>query len=112
MYIQEPEPRNQVGADLYLGEIAVQHTPNEPALWIKTGTAETSNTYEKFIGEKEILEIISGATDIAPLSAAVISLSAGVKSNEHVTALDLNELDRRIDEIFRKYWRSNGAIAR
>ena len=87
------------GADLYLGEIAVQHTPNEPALWIKTGTAETSNTYEKFIGETEILEIISGATDIAPLSAAVISLSAGVKSNEYVTALALNELDRKIDEI-------------
>ena len=87
------------GADLYLGEIAVQHTPNEPALWIKTGTAETSDTYEKFIGETEILEIISGATDIAPLSAAVISLSAGVKSNEYVTALALNELDRRIDEI-------------
>ena len=90
------EPSN---ANLYLGEIAVQHTPNEPALWIKTGTGETSETYEKFIGETEILEIISGATDIAPLSAAVISLSAGVKSNEYVTALALNELDRRIDEI-------------
>lgn len=90
------EPSN---ANLYLGEIAVQHTPNEPALWIKTGTDEASDTYEKFIGETEILEIISGATDIAPLSAAVISLSAGVKSNEYVTALALNELDRRIDEI-------------
>ena len=87
------------GAYLYLGEIAVQHTPTDPALWIKTGTDETSTTYEKFIGETKILEIISGATDIAPLSAAVISLSAGVKSNEYVTALALNELDRRIDEI-------------
>ena len=145
------------GADLYLGEIAVQHTPSEPALWIKTGTEEASNTYEKFIGETEILNIvnnsnilgsgytysglpyvnsattiadaysalteeffdseeviasslndlnrrvkeISGNTgiDIEPLSAAVISLSAGVVSNEFVTALALNDLDSRIDEI-------------
>ena len=87
------------GASLYLGEIAVQHTSTDPALWIKIGTTEESDDYEKFIGETEILEIISGATDIAPLSAAVVSLSAGVKSNEYVTALALNELDRRIDEI-------------
>lgn len=42
------------GASLYLGEIAVQHTPNDPALWIKVGSAETSTDYEKFIGETEI----------------------------------------------------------
>ena len=42
------------GASLYLGEIAVQHTPNEPALWVKVGTAESSTDYEKFIGETEI----------------------------------------------------------
>ena len=48
------------GASLYLGEIAVQHTPNDPALWIKMGTAQTSTDYEKFIGETEILNLISG----------------------------------------------------
>ena len=45
-------------ASLYLGEIAVQHTPTDPALGIKTGTAEDSGTYEKFIGETKILELI------------------------------------------------------
>ena len=47
------------GASLYLGEIAVQHTPNEPAIWIKMGSAETSTEYEKFIGETEINQLIS-----------------------------------------------------
>ena len=47
------------GASLYLGEIAVQHTENEPALWIKIGSAQTSTEYEKFIGETEINELIS-----------------------------------------------------
>ena len=122
-------------AGLYLGEIAVQHTPNDPALWIKVGTSEASTDYEKFIGETEIIELInnteivlgSGYTysgipyvtsatsisdaysalteivlngdDIQPLSAAVISLSAGVKSNEYVTASALNYLNARINEL-------------
>ena len=46
------------GASLQLGEIAVQHTPNSPALWIKMGSAQTSTEYEKFIGQTEILSII------------------------------------------------------
>ena len=87
------------GASLYLGEIAVQHTPDNPALWIKMGTGETSTDYEKFIGETEILELMSGGTDMAPLSAAVISMSAGVKSNEYVAASALNYLNDRIDEL-------------
>ena len=41
-------------ASLYLGEIAVQHTPENPALWIKMGSSESSTDYEKFIGETEI----------------------------------------------------------
>ena len=41
-------------ASLYLGEIAVQHTPENPGLWIKMGTSESSTDYEKFIGETEI----------------------------------------------------------
>ena len=48
------------GASLYLGEIAVQHTPNDPALWIKVGTAESSTQYEKFIGKTEITNILDG----------------------------------------------------
>ena len=87
------------GASLYLGEIAVQHTPDEPAMWIKVGSAETSTEYEKFIGETEILELISGGTDIAPLSAALISLSAGVKKNEYVAAAAINYLNDRINEL-------------
>lgn len=47
------------GASLYLGEIAVQHTPEDPALWIKVGTSEESNVYEKFIGKTEIMNIMN-----------------------------------------------------
>ena len=148
------------GASLYLGEIAVQHTPGDPALWIKVGSGETSTEYEKFIGETEIISLIGnnepilgsgytysglpyvtsatsiadaysaitnvvlddeyaiaqalnelnarimevsgntgGGTDLAPLSASVISLSAGVKSNEYVVSSALNALNDRIDEL-------------
>ena len=84
------------GASLYLGEIAVQHTPNEAALWIKMGETEASTDYEKFIGETEIFDILeSSAATMADLS----ELSAAVVSNEYVTALALNDLDSRIDEI-------------
>lgn len=144
-------------ANLYLGEIAVQHTSGDTALWIKVGSSNESNVYEKFIGETKITEMISGlepilgsgytytglpyvnsATSIAnaysaltkevldnervvsmalndlrddiedlsgntefidPLSAAVISLSAGVKSNEYVVSTALNDLNARVDEI-------------
>ena len=149
------------GASLYLGEIAVQHTPNEPALWIKVGTSNDSEVYERFIGETEIVDLIAnsevllgdgytysglpyvtsatniadaysaltkevldneyviakalndlnsrvdeisgdtggGGTDVGPLSAAVISLSAGVKVNEYVAAAAINYLNDRINEI-------------
>ena len=84
------------GASLYLGEIAVQHTPNEPALWIKMGSTEASTDYEKFIGQTEIFDILeSSAATMADLE----ELSAAVVSNEYVTALALNDLDSRIDEI-------------
>ena len=49
------------GASLYLGEIAVQHTPDEPGLWIKMGTSESSDEYEKFIGETKITSMLSEA---------------------------------------------------
>ena len=52
------------GANLYLGEIAVQHTPENPALWIKMGTGETSEVYEKFIGSTEINNLISNVTTL------------------------------------------------
>ena len=64
------------GASLYLGEIAVQHTTNDPALWIKVGNSESSNTYEKFIGQTEINSLVGGA------SGLVNSLSASVVSNK------------------------------
>ena len=88
-------------ANLLLGEIAVQHTSGSPALWIKMGSSEESTDYEKFIGETEIYDILaaSGGTDIEPLSAAVMSLSAGVKVNEYVAASAINYLNDRINEL-------------
>ena len=49
------------GASLNLGEIAVQHTSNDPALWIKKGNSEASTDYEKFIGETQINTLINNS---------------------------------------------------
>lgn len=102
------------GASLYLGEIAVQHTPNDPALWIKVGSAETSTEYEKFIGLTEITNIfnmshilgsgytysglpyVNSATTIADAYSA---LTNELIDDELVTAAALNDLNQRVVEI-------------
>jgi len=102
------------GASLYLGEIAVQHTPNDPALWIKVGSAETSTEYEKFIGLTEITNIfnmshilgsgytysglphVNSATTIADAYSA---LTEELIDDELVTAAALNDLNDRIGSL-------------
>ena len=59
------------GASLYLGEIAVQHTPSNPAIWIKMGTSEASTTYEKFIGKTEITNMVSATSGLVNNLSAV-----------------------------------------
>ena len=56
------------GASLYLGEIAVQHTPNDPGLWIKMGSSESSTEYEKFIGKTEITNLIQASNILGSAS--------------------------------------------
>ena len=102
------------GASLYLGEIAVQHTPTDPALWIKTGTAEESETYEKFIGETKILELIqtsdilgSGYTysglpyvnSATTIADAYSALTKELLDDEEVISSSLNDLNNRIIEV-------------
>ena len=102
------------GASLYLGEIAVQHTPNEPALWIKVGSAQTSTDYEKFIGETEIMTLIedskilgSGYTysglsyvnSATTIADAYSALTNEMILNEKVGAAAINELNRRVNEL-------------
>ena len=102
------------GASLYLGEIAVQHTPNDPALWIKVGSAETSTEYEKFIGLTEITNIfnmshilgsgytysglphVNSATTIADAYSA---LTKELIDGELVTAAALNDLNDRVGSL-------------
>ena len=104
-------PRND--ADLRLGEIAVQHTSGSPALWIKMGESASSQDYEKFIGQTEILSLIessnilgsgytysglpyiNSATSIADAFSAVTD---ELLKDEITIAASLNELDRRINE--------------
>lgn len=118
-----------INADLLLGEIAVQHTPSNPALWIKMGSAETGTEYEKFIGETEIIDLldnievilgedyvysglpyVNSATTLAEaysaltnetlnLSAETESILYRVAENEYITALALNDVSDRIDEL-------------
>ena len=101
-------------ANMYLGEIAVQHTPNDPALWIKVGNNESSTTYEKFIGETEILNIInsnnilgSGYTysglpyvnSATSIADAYSALTYEVLESEEVAAAALNDLNDRVIEL-------------
>ena len=102
------------GASLYLGEIAVQHTPNDPALWIKVGSAETSTEYEKFIGKTEIINLLedtkilgsgytySGLSYInssTTIADAFSALTNEMFKDEKVVAAALNDLNGRVDEI-------------
>ena len=102
------------GASLYLGEIAVQHTPNDPGLWIKMGTSESSTEYEKFIGKTEITNIfneakilgsgytysglsyVNSATTIADAYSA---LTNELFDDEKVTAAALNDLNNRLTDL-------------
>ncbi len=102
------------GADLFLGEIAVQHTPDNPALWIKVGTGKTSDVYEKFIGETEITNMInvgnilgSGYTysgipyvnSSTTIADAYSALTNEVIMNEKTVAEALNDLNGRINTL-------------
>lgn len=102
------------GASLYLGEIAVQHTPNDPGLWIKMGTSESSTEYEKFIGKTEITNLInqsnilgSGYTysglpyvnSATTLADAYSALTKELLDDEVVTAAALNSLNDRLLEV-------------
>lgn len=102
------------GASLYLGEIAVQHTPNDPGLWIKMGTSESSDEYEKFIGETRITNMLSEArilgsaytytglpqvNSATTLEAAYSALTKEVVDGSLVVASALNDLNGRVIEI-------------
>lgn len=96
------------GTSLKLGEIAVQHTTNNPALWIKVGTSSASNVYEKFIGETEINSLVSAAT--SGLSAATMELSAVVIDNELVVATAINGLNADVQTVSSLTIELSGAI--
>ena len=102
------------GASLYLGEIAVQHTPNDPGLWIKMGSSESSTEYEKFIGKTEILNLIqasnilgSGYTysgisyvnSATTIADAYSALTRELIDDKLVTTSALNDLNVRLDAI-------------
>ena len=105
------------GASLYLGEIAVQHTPNEPALWIKVGTSEASTDYEKFIGSTEIQEMISSigsnntlgsgytysglpyVNSATTIADAYSALTYEMIKDEKVTSAAFNDLNGRVIEL-------------
>ena len=76
-------------ASLYLGEIAVQHTPENPALWIKMGTSESSTNYEKFIGETEINNEFHKTNHNIPY---VVTNETGTTGRLHATCNELDQL--------------------
>lgn len=101
-------------ASLYLGEIAVQHTPNDPALWIKVGTAQSSTEYEKFIGETEITNLFQASTILGSgytysglsyvnsattIADAYSALTKELIDDELVIATALNNLNNRVDTL-------------
>ena len=101
-------------ASLYLGEIAVQHTPNDPALWIKVGTAQSSTEYEKFIGKTEITNLFQASTILGSgytysglsyvnsattIADAYSALTKELFDDELVIATALNDLNNRVDTL-------------
>ena len=101
-------------ASLYLGEIAVQHTPNDPALWIKVGTSQNSTEYEKFIGETEITNLFQASTILGSgytysglsyvnsattIADAYSALTKELIDDELVIATALNNLNNRVDTL-------------
>ena len=101
-------------ASLYLGEIAVQHTPNDPALWIKVGSAETSTEYEKFIGLTEITNIfndskilgsgytysgLSYVNSSTTIANAYSALTKEMIDDERAIAAALNDLNDKLNEL-------------
>ena len=102
------------GASLYLGEIAVQHTPDNPAMWIKMGTSESSDVYEKFIGETEILNIVNGSNVLGSaytydgipyvnssttIADAYSALTKELIDDERTISAAFNTLNDRITEV-------------
>ena len=101
-------------ANLYLGEIAVQHTSGSPALWIKVGSSESSTAYEKFIGKTEITNLLddtkilgSGYTysgipyvnSSTTIADAYSALTSEVIDDEYVMSSALNYLNDNIEEL-------------
>ena len=101
-------------ASLYLGEIAVQHTPNDPALWIKVGTTQSSTEYEKFIGKTEITNLFQASTILGSgytysglsyvnsattIADAYSALTKELIDDELVIATALNNLNNRVDTL-------------
>ena len=102
------------GATLYLGEIAVQHTPGDPALWIKVGSGETSNVYEKFIGKTEITNMLNASNILGSaytfsglsyvnssttIADAYSALTQEMLNDERVVSAAMNQLNNRVNEV-------------
>ena len=101
------------GATLYLGEIAVQHTPDNPGLWIKMGTSEESSTYEQFIGKTEVQKLVDNSNTLGSgytysglpyivssttIADAYSALTNEMIDDEQVVAAAINYVDGRISE--------------
>ena len=114
------------GATLYLGEIAVQHTSTDPALWIKVGTSESSTDYEKFIGRTEITNLIndskilgSGYTysgisyvnSATTIADAYSALTNELILDELTISAALNDLNGRVDEVGGDVTTLSGVVA-
>lgn len=103
-----------VEADLFLGEIAVQHTSGDPAMWIKVGDSEESNVYEKFIGETAVVNLLDGdktlgsgytysglpyVNSATTFADAYSALTREILRDEKAIAAAFNDLDERILEL-------------
>ena len=103
-----------VEADLFLGEIAVQHTSGDPAMWIKVGDSEESDVYEKFIGETAVVNLLDGdktlgsgytysglpyVNSATTFADAYSALTREILRDEKAIAAAFNDLDERILEL-------------
>ena len=73
-------------AKLALGEIAVQHNANDPAIWIKIGNTSASTEYVKFIPAAGLVESIGVDGDPTELKGDVVFSSGETPSETQVTS--------------------------
>ena len=101
VHLHTSENRAPLAKDLNFGEIAVMHNEDAQALYIKAGNSgSATNEIVKFIDEKAVKSLISGATnEFVALKTEVKSLSAQTEGAVGAVVSDLGTLSGSVETL-------------